>query len=129
MRFVLLSWGAGIVAATLASSVALGQQGRPKLGHDAVAEAQSVRDVRSDRPEQQRSVHDESDVFLAPKALFSSQALAKQPDQGQILGVDFYRDPLNSPRPMMTFVADAPYALSHRPAISTRGAAQSVGRR
>lgn len=70
---------------------------------DAVAEAQTPRQDQATRPEQKKSSHDESEIFYAPKAQPSSTAFAEQPDEGKILGFDFYRDPLNSPRPMMTF--------------------------
>jgi cytochrome c peroxidase len=70
---------------------------------DAVAEAQTPHSVPVTRPEQKKTAHDLSDAFLAPKAWPSSRAFRDQPEQGQILGFDFYRDPLNSARPMMTF--------------------------
>jgi cytochrome c peroxidase len=71
--------------------------------HDAVMEVQSPREVPRTRPEQQKSQHDQSDVFLPPKAEPASTALNNQPDDGKILGFDFYRDPLNAKKPMMTF--------------------------
>jgi cytochrome c peroxidase len=70
---------------------------------DAVAAAQMPQSVPQERPEQEKSAHDQSDLFLATKAPGSSTAFKEQPDQGQVLGFDFYRDPLNSRRPMMTF--------------------------
>jgi cytochrome c peroxidase len=42
-------------------------------------------------------------VFSAQNALPSSTAFEHQPDDGRVLGFEFYRDPLNSKRPMMTF--------------------------
>src|SRR5690606_5178379 len=44
-----------------------------------------------------------SDVFRAAKSQPSSNALDNQPDQGKLLGFDFYRDPLNAKKPMQTF--------------------------
>ena len=70
---------------------------------DAVQEAQTPRAVPPDRPEQQRSAHDQSDRFQATQALPSSPVLAGQPNEGKVLGFDFYRDPLNAKRPMQTF--------------------------
>jgi Putative peptidoglycan binding domain len=70
---------------------------------DAVQEAQSPRAVPQERPEQQLSEHDRSDLFQATKALPSSPVLANQPDQGKVQGFDFFRDPLNAKRPMQTF--------------------------
>ena len=70
---------------------------------DAVQEAQIPRTVPVERPEQQKSTHDRADLFLAPQAVPSSQALAGQPEEGKVLGFDFYRDPLNAKQPMQTF--------------------------
>jgi cytochrome c peroxidase/peptidoglycan hydrolase-like protein with peptidoglycan-binding domain len=72
-------------------------------GAEAVQEAQTPRMVPQDRPEQQRSAHDRSDRFQATQAQPSSPAFADQPDEGKVLGFDFFRDPLNAKRPMQTF--------------------------
>jgi len=71
--------------------------------HDAIEAAQTVRQVAQKRPEQAKSEHDRSDVFLEPRAMFSSRALEKQPDTGRVLGFDFFRDPLNAKAPMQSF--------------------------
>ncbi len=71
--------------------------------YDAVQDAQTPRSVPVTRPEQQLSAHDRSAAFAAPNAQPSSSAFAGQPEQGRVEGFDFYRDPLNSKRPMMTF--------------------------
>ncbi len=42
-------------------------------------------------------------MFSAAKAAASSAAFANQPEGGQILGFDFYRDPLNAKKPMESF--------------------------
>ena len=70
---------------------------------DAVNAAQTPSDVPLSRPEQQKSGHDRLDLFDASKAPPSSTAFENQPDKGQILGFDFYRDPLNAKQPMQTF--------------------------
>jgi cytochrome c peroxidase len=58
--------------------------------------------VPVERPEQQKSAHDRSPLFLAPQVVPASQALAGQPEEGKVLGFDFYRDPLNAKQPMQT---------------------------
>src|SRR5437588_233789 len=57
---------------------------------DAVAEAQTPKEVPAERPEQKKTAHDLSDIFTSGKALPSSEALVNQTDQGQMLGFDFY---------------------------------------
>lgn len=86
---------------------------------DAVAAAQTPQPVPEERPEQKKSEHDRSDVFKAGKATPSSRALGSQPEEGKILGFDFYRDPLNAKKPMQTFdetmkqdVADKPQIMA-----------------
>jgi cytochrome c peroxidase len=76
---------------------------RSQVLPDAAQEAQTPRTVPTTRPEQQLSERDRSDLFQATKALPSSPAFANQPDQGKVLGFDFFRDPLNAKRPMQTF--------------------------
>ena len=90
----------------------------PKPLPDAVQEVQTPREVPKTRPEQQTNQHDASDIFTAPKAQPSSTALKNQPDEGKILGFDFFRDPLNANKPMTTFqevyqtdVADKPKVM------------------
>jgi cytochrome c peroxidase len=70
---------------------------------DAVAGAQTPREVSVERPEQKKTTHDLSDVFAQSKAPPSTEALVNQADQGQMLGFDFYRDPLGAMKPGMTF--------------------------
>jgi cytochrome c peroxidase len=67
--------------------------------YDAIAEAQSQRKATGDRPEQQRGDDDQDDKFAADQSPDSSRVLPDQPDEGQALGFDFYRDPLNAARP------------------------------
>ena len=85
---------------------------------DAVLEAQVPRQVPVSRPEQEKTAHDQSGVFDAASAQPASTAFEQQPDKGKILGFDFYRDPLNAPKPMMTFeeimrkdIADMPKVM------------------
>src|SRR5207253_6086357 len=70
---------------------------------DAVAEAQTPREVPVGGPEQKKTAHDLSDIFAPSKALPITEALANQTDQGQMLGFDFYRDPLGAMKPGTTF--------------------------
>lgn len=82
-------------------SPASGQQTAPTTApSDAVVAAQTQNAVQPTRPEQQKSAHDQSDAFSAAKAPAKSAAFEAQPEKGQILGFDFYRDPLNAKQPM-----------------------------
>ncbi|UFS72114.1 cytochrome B6 [Geomonas sp. RF6] len=74
-----------------------------KAPQDAVLDAQTPKDVKRTRPEQQKTDHDLSDVYKATKAQPASDAINNQPEGGKITGFDFYRDPLNAKQPMMTF--------------------------
>jgi cytochrome c peroxidase len=84
-----------------------GQESQPPPGgrhsQDAVVEAQTPREAPSTRPEQRKTEHDRAKTFAAPNATPSSPAFTDQPDDGQIFGFDFYRDPLNAKKPMVTF--------------------------
>jgi cytochrome c peroxidase len=93
------SWVGRLVFPVLLASGAA--NGKPPF--DAVAEAQTPKPVPTDRPESKKSDHDRSGVFQATGAQPASGALANQPDQGKVLGFDFYRDPLDAQRPMQTF--------------------------
>jgi cytochrome c peroxidase len=70
---------------------------------DAVQEAQTPREVPAERPEQRKTEHDRSDIFAATKAQPNNKATNQQPKEGKNSGFDFYRDPLNTDRPMTTF--------------------------
>ncbi len=116
-----------IVLGTIAAAVAVGsllftsvgdgqerqpRRDRPRSGNreaatptplpDAIEEAQTPREMSKERPEQQLSEHDKSDVFNAMKAQPSSPVFEEQPADGKITGFDFYRDPLNAPEPFTT---------------------------
>lgn len=69
---------------------------------DATQDAQMPRAVSATRPEQKKTPHDLSDIFQANKAQPSSEALKSQPDQGEVRGFDFARDPLNAKFPMQS---------------------------
>ncbi len=74
-----------------------------KLPFDAALEAQTPRQVPVTRPEQKQTEVDRPEKFAPQNAQPSSPAIKNQPDEGKVLGFDFYRDPLNSKKPMMTF--------------------------
>ncbi|HVA47951.1 MAG TPA: cytochrome B6 [Pirellulales bacterium] len=79
------------------------QPAKGKAPRDAVAEAQTPKEVPVERPEQKKTKHDTSDIFKPAKALPTTKALSDQKDQGQMLGFDFYLDPLGAMKPGMTF--------------------------
>lgn len=72
-------------------------------GRDLIDGVTGTQPSRGTRPEEQKSPHDDSKVFAAVSAQAISSALEAQPQGGEITGFDFYRDPLNSDRPMKTF--------------------------
>jgi cytochrome c peroxidase len=95
---------ASVVLLLVFAVVVRSQQAPPRGARpEAVQEAQIPRTVPVERPEQQKSTHDRSPLFLAPQAVPSSNALAGQPEEGKVLGFEFYRDPLNAKQPMQTF--------------------------
>jgi cytochrome c peroxidase len=67
---------------------------------DAVEDAQTPRAVAQRRPEQAKTDRDDPARFKPDKVQPSSEALKNQPDQGKVLGFDFFRDPLNAKKPM-----------------------------
>ncbi|MDD5461107.1 MAG: cytochrome B6 [Methylococcales bacterium] len=83
----------------LGTSIAAFAETSGKRVNDAVADAQTPRSVRSERPEQKKNEHDRSDLFKAQSASPSSPAFNDQPKEGKISGFDFYRDPLNADQP------------------------------
>lgn len=80
---------------------------------DAVADAQTPRDVPAERPEQKKSDHDRT----ISKAMPITRALAEQPKDGKNSGFDFYRDPLNSDRPMTTFEEVMEADVAEKPGV------------
>ena len=94
--------GVGLFVMSLGLAVSEAQeerQAREKRPNDAVAEAQTSREVPIERPEQKKTEHDRADLFDAPKARPSSPVFEDQPKEGRITGFDFYRDPLNADKP------------------------------
>jgi cytochrome c peroxidase len=73
---------------------------QPPAPRDAVVDAQQSSAVQNERPEQQKTAHDNSNVFDPQNAKPSSPVFSGQPAQGKNSGFDFYRDPLNSDKPM-----------------------------
>ncbi|HZY88688.1 MAG TPA: hypothetical protein VFE78_27945, partial [Gemmataceae bacterium] len=104
----ILALGVGVAlglgaCALFVSSQEAGGKPVPAAPHDAVADAQTPSEVPVERPEQKKTAHDLSDVFAPNKALPITAALADQTDHGQMLGFDFYRDPLGAMKPGTTF--------------------------
>jgi cytochrome c peroxidase len=76
---------------------------RSQQSTDAIAQAQTPKEVPIGRPEQKKTAHDLSEVFNPINAEPSSEALTNQIDRGEMRGFDFYRDGLGATRPGMTF--------------------------
>lgn len=89
----------------------------PGVMPDAVQEAQLPRAVPSTRPEQQKNEHDLSDLFLPTKAPHESGAFKTQPDDGEMRGFDFARDPLNAKHPMQTGAEIMAEEMAAKPAV------------
>ncbi|HEY8160398.1 MAG TPA: cytochrome B6 [Methylobacter sp.] len=89
----------GMVLGSCAVAFAQAPADSSKRASDAIADAQTPKTVRSDRPEQKKTDHDRSDIFYAPKALSSSPVLKDQPKEGKVSGFDFFRDPLGADQP------------------------------
>ena len=87
---------------------------------DAVADAQTPKDVPAERPEQRKTTHDTSDVFTPSKAQPSSEALVDQPERGSMTGFDFYRDPLGAMKPGTTFDDVYKAAVANKPDVTAR---------
>src|SRR5215469_848395 len=87
--------------------ISCGQEKNPpakgKGPRDAVAEAQTSNEVPIERPEQTKTKHDRSDAFKPKNAQPTTKALSEQQDDGQMLGFDFYLDPLGAAKPGITF--------------------------
>lgn len=75
----------------------------PQRPRDPAAVAMQVEDVPRERPEQQLTDHDRSDIFSRTRPAPITEALKNQPMDGRILGFDFARDPLNASKPFTTF--------------------------
>ena len=84
---------------------------------DAIAGAQTSKEAPMERPEQKKTAHDHSDVFNPSNALPTSEALIDQQDRGQMLGFDFYRDPLGAMKPGMTFEDFFKAGVANKPKV------------
>jgi cytochrome c peroxidase len=116
VRTALVSGGLIVAVASFAQQPKSSRPAAPP--YDAVADAQTPRAVAAERVEQQKTEHDRSDVFAATKARPVSPALKNQPEQGKIAGFDFYRDPLDAPRPMAgTFEENMQAAVAAKPKV------------
>ena len=101
-RYILFSLMLSIGLGVLLYAARLVGQQPAATRSDAVEDAQKPKTVESKRPEQQKTIHDRSNIFDATKAPSSSSALESQPDEGKMLGFDFARDPLNAKSPMQS---------------------------
>ena len=80
---------AGFAAGSLGLVVFSQEAGRKSTANgtappDAIAEAQTPKEVPVERPEQKKTAHDLSDIFAPSNALPITGALVNQTDQGQI---------------------------------------------
>jgi hypothetical protein len=116
--------GAVLVALGIAGLTIFSQEVQKKTPatapHDAVADAQTPKEVAAERPEQKKTAHDLSDVFAPSKAAPSSEALTDQPEQGGMTGFDFYRDPLGAMKPGTTFEEIYKAAVADKPKVLAR---------
>jgi cytochrome c peroxidase len=74
----------------------------PARATDAVAEAQTPRQVEVKRPEQRTTDHDRPERFSAKTAMPISPALKGQPKAGRVTGFDPYADPFGADHPGVT---------------------------
>jgi cytochrome c peroxidase len=112
---VLSAGGLGFLARS-----ALGDKPNPSTAlrpHDAAEDAQTPREVPAERPEQKKTAHDRSDVFLPKNARPVSEALVDQAQEGRYLGFDAYRDPLGSMKPGTTFEELFRAAVAAKPKV------------
>jgi hypothetical protein len=93
----------GMAVLLLRAAADQGQDAAALRPHDAIADAQTAKEVPEERPEQKKTAHDRCDSFAPSKALPTSGALKNQTDQGQFLGFDLYKDPVGAMKPGMTF--------------------------
>ena len=119
MSQLVLALGVVSVPVALFVSQVVGQQTprqqtpRPP---DAVQEAQTPRAVPTKRPEQNKTQHDQSNIFTAPAP--SSPILEQQADKGQEKGFVFARDPHDAMRPMQSFDDAMKAAITEKPGVT-----------
>ncbi len=109
-----------LVATWIVASAASAQETPPaqKPTPDPAAEAVAVHDVPVERPEQKITDHDRSPMFEPNKPAPFAPALKDQRNQGGVLGFDFYRDPLNAPKPFTTFAEIKAAESAARPKVA-----------
>jgi cytochrome c peroxidase len=114
--------GAVLVVLGIAGLTIFSQEVQKKTTapRDAIADAQTPREVAVERPEQKKTDHDLSDIFAPSKAAPSSETLADQPEKGGMTGFDFYRDPLGAMKPGTTFEEIYKAAVADKPKVVTR---------
>jgi cytochrome c peroxidase len=95
-----------------------GEKKAPPAPADAVAQAQTPNEVPAERPEQKKTAHDQSDIFAPSKGMPTSEALANQADQGQMVGFDFYKDPLGAMKPGLTFEDIYKAGVAEKPKVT-----------
>lgn len=112
--------GLGVSLSSCILAIAWAQNNsHPAPPHDAAMDAQRPSAVAATRPEQQKTVHDRSNIFNAQNAKPSSPVFQSQPKEGKISGFDFYRDPLGADHPfqspdemMQKAIADKPKVMA-----------------
>jgi len=94
--------GVSVIVTTVLTTVSW-QENSHRRQADAVEAAQKTAPISPTRPEQRKTDHDRSPVFMAANADPSSPVFRNQPKGGRITGFDFYRDPLNADQPFAKF--------------------------
>jgi cytochrome c peroxidase len=121
LKGVILALSAGGLA--LLAHAAAGDDSNappPPRPRDAIAEAQTSKEVPAERPEQRKTAHDLSDIFAPSKAAPSSEALTDQPEHGGTNGFDLYRDPAGAMKPGTTFEENFKAAVANKPTVLAR---------
>ena len=119
---VILALLAGGLVLLVTSAAGENPTAQPPLRpRDAIADAQTPKEVPAERPEQKKTAHDLSDIFTPSKAAPSSEALIDQPEHGGMNGFDFYRDPLGAMKPGTTFEEVYKAAVANKPKVTWRG--------
>jgi cytochrome c peroxidase len=117
-----------LTALSLALSTGAQEARRQAPPRDAVAEAQAPgRQADTPRPEQKTTEHDKAVAEKIKQPAPLTKVFDNQPKDGRNSGFDFYRDPLNTDRPMTTFdevmkadVAEKPQVMATQKALLER---------
>jgi cytochrome c peroxidase len=96
-----------------------GQDRAASRPHDAIADAQTPKQVPEERPEQKKTAHDQSDIFAPSNGLPTTKALANQTDHGQFLGFDLYKDPVGAMKPGLSFDEVYKALVAAKPGVMT----------